>query len=283
MECSSAYCLDSYVYNQSLLGGLLLDQYSKVTMRFTPSVFTLPLLIFGGNGTTMAEKSHKRRRQTVVCTSCRRRKIACDRNAPCAQCIQANLECTYHRGYHDARNDFPTDRHDSAHSKVRSSSSASSMQATSQGYAPESLANVDYQSPVFEMNVASALPAALSVDMSAPSWFETEILGALDQPLGTPIDANGVTLFSPNTTNTVAGLSDAGPGAGRPALPPPLYSESFSAEPGEPLFSKGRVYGPTHWMTILRKVSTVQQESQVICCKVCSAARLSALAVCILG
>jgi hypothetical protein len=39
--------------------------------------------------------SRKRRRPPVVCTECRRRKAACDRKMPCAQCIQYDLTCIY--------------------------------------------------------------------------------------------------------------------------------------------------------------------------------------------
>jgi hypothetical protein len=39
--------------------------------------------------------SRKRRRPPVVCTECRRRKSACDRKNPCAQCIQYDLTCVY--------------------------------------------------------------------------------------------------------------------------------------------------------------------------------------------
>lgn len=40
-------------------------------------------------------RSRKRRRPPVVCTECRRRKSACDRKLPCAQCTQHELDCVY--------------------------------------------------------------------------------------------------------------------------------------------------------------------------------------------
>src|ERR1700712_995428 len=52
-------------------------------------------------------QSRKRRRQAIVCTECRRRKIACDRNSPCTQCIQSNSACTYYNSYNSfAETDF---------------------------------------------------------------------------------------------------------------------------------------------------------------------------------
>ena len=38
----------------------------------------------------------KRRRPAVACSSCRRRKVGCDRKTPCNHCIQYNATCTYH-------------------------------------------------------------------------------------------------------------------------------------------------------------------------------------------
>lgn len=199
--------------------------------------------------------ARKRQRQAVVCTGCRRRKIACDRKAPCAQCVQAHLECTYY-----ARNDFQTDSRHSTKAKSQSSLSASSAQAMdyqsySSGPPSESLANLEYQKnfSVPDLMVASTIPAAHSVDMSASSWFDTEILGTFNQPLSTPIDVSPKTLFP----DTVTALSDPSRETGQPAAFPPqasLYSEVFSAEPGKILFSKSRLYGSTHWITILGKV-----------------------------
>jgi len=44
---------------------------------------------------TGSARSRKRRRSPVVCTECRRRKSACDRKLPCAQCTQHGLDCAY--------------------------------------------------------------------------------------------------------------------------------------------------------------------------------------------
>ncbi|TKW55877.1 hypothetical protein CTA1_11716 [Colletotrichum tanaceti] len=146
----------------------------------------------------------KRRRQAVVCTSCRRRKIACDRKAPCAQCVLAHLKCTYYQNY--ACIDSQIDSHNSASSQPYSSSSASTTQDTHQYYSPgppsEALANANYLKnfSTTDLNVASAVPGAISVDMSGADWFETEVLGALDQPLSTAMDASAVTLFPDSVT-----------------------------------------------------------------------------------
>lgn len=210
----------------------------------------------GAPGRTLPAR--KRQRQAVVCTGCRRRKIACDRKSPCAQCVQAHLECTYY-----ARNDFQTDNRHSTKAKSHSSLSAPSTQAMhypsySSGPPSESLANVDYQKN-FSVPDLMAASAAHSIDMSASSWFDTEILGTFNQPLSTPIDVSPKTLFP----DTATALSDPSRETGQPAAFPPqasLYSEVFSAEPGKVLFSKSRLYGSTHWITILRKVCHISTE-----------------------
>lgn len=39
--------------------------------------------------------SRKRRRPIVVCNECRRRKVACDKNFPCTQCVLRRETCVY--------------------------------------------------------------------------------------------------------------------------------------------------------------------------------------------
>lgn len=51
--------------------------------------------------------SRKRRRPPVVCTECRRRKAACDRKNPCAQCIQYGLTCVYQNSQSAPRRPAP--------------------------------------------------------------------------------------------------------------------------------------------------------------------------------
>lgn len=44
---------------------------------------------------TMEQLSRRRRRPALSCVECRRRKIKCDRNQPCAHCISAKTQCGY--------------------------------------------------------------------------------------------------------------------------------------------------------------------------------------------
>ena len=48
----------------------------------------------------MERKSRRRRRPALSCLECRRRKIKCDRNDPCAHCIAAKTKCAF-RIYRD--------------------------------------------------------------------------------------------------------------------------------------------------------------------------------------
>ncbi|KAI0888700.1 uncharacterized protein GGS22DRAFT_184278 [Annulohypoxylon maeteangense] len=43
----------------------------------------------------MQRQPHRRRRPALSCLECRRRKIKCNRNEPCAHCISSKLQCTY--------------------------------------------------------------------------------------------------------------------------------------------------------------------------------------------
>ncbi|KIX10698.1 uncharacterized protein Z518_01782 [Rhinocladiella mackenziei CBS 650.93] len=52
------------------------------------------------------ERDRRRRRPAFSCLECRRRKIKCDRNEPCAHCVAAKLQCAY-----KIYNDEPTVRH----------------------------------------------------------------------------------------------------------------------------------------------------------------------------
>jgi hypothetical protein len=49
--------------------------------------------------TSSAAPVHRRRRPPLSCEQCRRRKVKCDRNYPCAQCLQSKtVLCTYTPG-----------------------------------------------------------------------------------------------------------------------------------------------------------------------------------------
>jgi hypothetical protein len=50
-------------------------------------------------------QQRRRRRPALACERCRQRKVKCDRNAPCTQCIRTRCEpCTYVPDDHPARN-----------------------------------------------------------------------------------------------------------------------------------------------------------------------------------
>jgi hypothetical protein len=48
----------------------------------------------------MQQTPRKRRRPALSCIECRRRKIKCDRNDPCAHCVAVKTQCV-HRAYHE--------------------------------------------------------------------------------------------------------------------------------------------------------------------------------------
>lgn len=67
----------------------------------------------------MERQSRRRRRPARSCIECRRRKIKCDRNDPCAHCVSARSQCTYNV-YRDA----PTVRNQAQRGSSRPSASS---------------------------------------------------------------------------------------------------------------------------------------------------------------
>lgn len=49
----------------------------------------------------MDQQPRRRRRPALSCLPCRRRKIKCNRQNPCAHCVSAKLECSYRTFYDD--------------------------------------------------------------------------------------------------------------------------------------------------------------------------------------
>jgi hypothetical protein len=81
----------------------------------------------------------KRRRPAVVCTECRRRKIACDKKTPCSHCTQYNAICTYYTPELSASTENRSV--DENHSEVNSSSVMGLDPAPSQQWPSEALFN----------------------------------------------------------------------------------------------------------------------------------------------
>lgn len=63
--------------------------------KFTSTEATPSVTAEGFNTTLMERQPCRRRRPALSCVECRRRKIKCDRNDPCAHCVTAKTRCTF--------------------------------------------------------------------------------------------------------------------------------------------------------------------------------------------
>ncbi|KAE8383481.1 hypothetical protein BDV26DRAFT_287667 [Aspergillus bertholletiae] len=199
--------------------------------------------------TSRGASSRKRRRQAVVCTECRRRKIACDRNTPCAQCIQSNSPCTYYNSYnsYSASADLSSDQDNGIKPHPIRSSSTAFHGFGPRTQLPTSTA-VNYHSTYTSTaEINPLLPAATTaLDAGATSWFDTTSLGALSVPLNLAIETTPAP-FSDVGLEGVTGLAES------TAADVMESSVSPSQPPAKIVFVKSRLYGPSHWMTLFRK------------------------------
>ncbi|KND87121.1 Multidrug resistance regulator 1 [Tolypocladium ophioglossoides CBS 100239] len=194
--------------------------------------------------------SRKRRRQAVVCTECRRRKIACDRNAPCTQCIQSNSACTYYNSC-STSSDFSSDQDNGIKPRHITSSSAAAQTIYAFGPRPQLPTSAGYDHAFSSAAYVTTIPPTppISVDTGASSWFDTASLGALPLPLSMSIDTASIPFsvgqpeFDGVTGMGYSVPSDTAQPTGSP-----------SQEPSRVVFQKSRLYGPSHWMTVFRKV-----------------------------
>lgn len=189
---------------------------------------------------TQSSQARKRRRQAVVCTECRRRKIACDRSAPCAQCLQSNSVCTYYHSY-SSSGDFSGSQDHHRHA-------GSSSDAAQPTYAIGQRPQLPTPSTANEGSTM-ATTASISIDTTAPAWFDTASLGVLPLPLSMATDSTCISFPSIPAAvlpelDTVVGMTDLAPG-----------EMNSPQEPARVVFHKSRLYGPSHWMTLYRKVT----------------------------
>lgn len=135
-------------------------------------------------------QTRKRRRQAVVCTECRRRKIACDRNSPCTQCLQSGSPCTYYTSY----NSFAL-QGDLASQDANINGHITGNLTGSQGTCPldsrPQLLSLPhhYQNGFYEpAEIGMPLTTTASVDMEMHQWYEASPFVSLLHPLNISFD-----------------------------------------------------------------------------------------------
>lgn len=167
----------------------------------------------------------RRRRPALSCEACRRRKVRCDRDMPCSNCIRArdvNIVCTYQLFKPRPK------RHSTAATARLSNgtSNSSSTPATSSGGSAPSIGGPRVSGPP----VSDVFAPAKS---TSP---ENEVGPALDERPARPADGFGVPFSSLETAETVnchgaARTPDipAAPGQGPTAGTSPHTSSSVSS------------------------------------------------------
>lgn len=198
-------------------------------------------------------QSRKRRRQAIVCTECRRRKIACDRNSPCAQCIQSNSPCTYYNSYNSfAKADF-ADQDDSIKDHHTSPLAASQGIYALGSWPPLPPLQRNYQNTFHGAAEVGTLPTTTSADVGMQSSFDTRNIGSLSLPGSISIDTTGVPF--PDVSNIgILGLDGVAGVTGLALTGSVQPKNMLPQESNRVVFHKSRFYPPSHWMSILERV-----------------------------
>jgi hypothetical protein len=191
--------------------------------------------------------SRKRRRPPVVCTECRRRKAACDRKMPCAQCTQYDLTCVYQSNTSAPRCSAPG-------LSVRSPTS------TINNAAPEDPSISVTASDEAIANVASSCITAIpTVDPQEPTPPDSNPNVPVDDILNTAIRpllrTSGKSRGAPRSQQqpqTRAWVNSDG------SLVPIDHSLSTQGSQTNSLkgrYLKSRLFGQSHWMNSCIQVS----------------------------
>lgn len=191
----------------------------------------------------------KRRRPALACEQCRRRKIRCDRNTPCDQCIRSRSKsesCTY------LSDDYPTSTARSPRINRLQSSSPPVSSATNDR-TPASPTTLPGMSTFDVSNNESIITGDSTRRMPL---VEGLYRGRLEDNTSSPRSLNSESsvqtlidrvqqlekmLLNSANTQPVGSLQ----------VPQPIANGS---SPLRGNFSKSMFYGPSHWMNVIEQV-----------------------------
>jgi hypothetical protein len=122
------------------------------------------------------EPSRKRRRQAVMCSECRRRKIACDRNVPCTQCIQSKSNCLFYNSYNSYADWDQARSVPDISQPVYTPSICQTAHATQTGSQLSLVPLTDNQSQFTYTTKPSAIPAASDLFMGINGTATVDVL-----------------------------------------------------------------------------------------------------------
>jgi len=216
------------------------------------------------NTTTVS--SRKRRRPAVVCTECRRRKIACDLNAPCAQCMQHNSACTYDTPDHELRAGRRTRAAAALAPHCNSNSDTTVPEA-----APLSTASNPKTSAFFQPSVGicgnSALRPAYAIGSGGVNGIQAAPSDLQQSVAGPTVNGTNLPNLSAGSDVPAAAVLtyDLGPdGRANTSVETASSPSAVVAHTRHRLngrFDKSRLFGQSHWMTSLLNVRILRELS----------------------
>jgi hypothetical protein len=175
---------------------------------------------------TNPNMKRRRRRPAIVCTECRRRKIACDRKTPCAQCILWNATCTYSNGDDSSRGSAQSIPTRAAHTQLASTEirDLASSSRIPQTYSIEG-------SPGISAASSSTVAVSEAESISRVTDY-TRLLEKADPS------------FNAVTTVQLSEQEAAGPSKELSGL---CLKQPISRPPLKGHFEKSKLYGQSHW------------------------------------
>ncbi|OTA58346.1 hypothetical protein K449DRAFT_373818 [Hypoxylon sp. EC38] len=147
----------------------------------------------------MERQPRRRRRPALSCLECRRRKIKCDRNEPCAHCTSAKLQCTY-----KVYGDEPSIRHQPLQDDFWREASSPSRRALSP-HLPESQVAVSSSSTTVVAAGENDTPSTLGSNRTQSSNQAQDV-----EPGLVNIMQRGLNPDKPSAPNPINALSESG-------------------------------------------------------------------------
>lgn len=173
------------------------------------------------------ERQHRRRRRPAhSCVECRRRKIKCDRNAPCNHCVLTDTECVF-KLFHDR-------------AEIPSEVSVAQGTAARGTPAPSPLLTVQDQ------------PVSTTPVDESPQNPDTASKGTRNR--STQRQSQGGDIFpsfqrEPSPSSPHGNLAETGRG---------ILESQFGLEPSQILLNKTRTLRSSNWMSTAPEVRTYQ-------------------------
>lgn len=187
----------------------------------------------------------KRRRPALACEKCRRRKIKCDRNTPCDQCIRTKSEtCTY------LADDSPAPTGKNRRVGMGHMTNSSTPSSTMSHENPPSKTNLSaagaFDALTDQFSIASTKDSAFMERQGNEQTTES-----LTDPQGSP--ASTVRVLTDRVHQLEKQLADAARiQTAEPAtVSLPMHT---TALPTKGVFSKTRLFGQSHWMNSVEQV-----------------------------